>query len=57
MCACEQAIFLDELTNAVHEIINDKALGLDGFPCEFYKATSDFVKPKLLQVHKKVIRK
>ena len=48
---------MDDLIATLSEISDEKSLRLDGCPCEFYKATSDFVKPKLLQVHKKVIRK
>jgi hypothetical protein len=34
---------------------NGKALGLNGFPYEFYKATLDFIGLNLLQVYKEAL--
>jgi hypothetical protein len=37
------------------EMVDDKSLGLDGFMCELYKATRDFVGPNLLQGYSEAV--
>lgn len=49
--ACsEQALSLAELSTSLHEMDGDKVSKLDGFPCEFYKVTWQFLGQDLLQV-------
>jgi len=47
---------LDELVDALNEIIDDKSSSLGGYPWEFYKATWDFVEIDSLQVYKESIQ-
>ena len=37
--ACDVVLSLYELKASLHEMEDDKAFELDGFPCEFYKYT------------------
>jgi hypothetical protein len=37
--ACDLDLSLNELSIAHYEMLDNKALGLDGFPCELYHAT------------------
>jgi hypothetical protein len=42
---------LDELKATLHEIADHKAPGLDGFPCDFYKAAWKFVGLDMLKIY------
>lgn len=42
---------LEGLKEVVFDMANYKALGCDGFPCEFYKALWPCVLPDLLNVY------
>lgn len=33
---CNQSLVLDYLKDVVTQIVNEEALGLDGFPCDFF---------------------
>lgn len=46
-CACDQALSLDELSIALHEIVDDNTSRPKEFLCEFYKATWDLFGPNL----------
>lgn len=42
---CDQELTLPELTKTSMTMVDDKSLGLDGYPFEFYKVTWEFVGP------------
>jgi len=42
---------LKDLEEALSHMTNDKTLGLDGFPCEFYKKIWDLVDQDLYKVY------
>lgn len=48
---CDQLLSIDDLKEAIYSMANDKALGIDGFPCEFYKAMWDYIGHDLHQVY------
>lgn len=52
---CDTPLSLDDLKYALSQMANDKALGIDGFPYEFYKEFWDMVGPDLLQVYKEAM--
>jgi len=43
---------LDELAMTFHPMVDNKSLGLNGFPSELYEATWHFVGTNLLCMHK-----
>ena len=53
--ACALNLSLDELAETLLEMADDKALGLDGFPYDFYKATWEFARLHLLQVYREAL--
>lgn len=51
-CAfCEQLLTLQDLKEVVYSMANDKALGCDGFSCEFYKHLWEHIGPNLHKVY------
>lgn len=50
---CDQMLTPEDLKEAIFCMADDKALGCDNFPCEFYKALWPCVGPDLLKVYQK----
>jgi len=46
--ACDHGLFADDLITTLHKMYDDKVPRLDGFPCDFYKATWICLRPRLL---------
>jgi hypothetical protein len=45
---CDHGLSVDDLITTLHEMYDDKVPRFDGFPCDFYKATWIFLRPRLL---------
>ena len=54
---CDLDLSLDDLAMSLHKITDDKELKLNGFTCEFYKSTWDFVGHDLPTVYKEFVWK
>lgn len=54
---CHQELTLAEQIEVLMAMVDDKPLGLNGYPCELYKATWEFVGPNILNVYKEVVQK
>lgn len=53
---CDELITLEELAHSLSQMAHEKALGLDGFPCEFYKACQEFGSLDLYNVYLKALK-
>jgi len=51
----EANVTIEEVNIALDDMANEKLERIDGIPCEFYKATWDFIGYPILNLYKEVI--
>ncbi len=54
---CEAPLSLQEITDAINSLKNNKSPGTDGLTAEFYKAFNKLLSPVLFEVFKESIER
>ena len=52
----DSSIKLEEIEDVINSLANDKPLGPDGFPTNFYKCYRDWIGPELLELYEDVFK-